>query len=95
MIRVNDKAKKIDADRLVSVSCVREGDGFVIYYHLSKNNDPEMKEFKIEVPQGEEVESLIPLYANAELFENEATELYGVRFKGNPSSGKRLFLEEK
>jgi NADH:ubiquinone oxidoreductase subunit C len=95
MIKVNDKARKIDADRLVSVSCIKEAEGFVIYYHFSKNNNPKMKELKIDVPAGEEVESLMPLYANAELFESEATELYGVRFKGNPSSGKRLFLEEK
>jgi len=95
MIKINEKAKKIDADRLVSVSCVKEGEGFKIYYHFSKGKDPEMKELMIDVPGGEEVESMIPIYANAELFESEATELYGVKFKGNPSSGKRLFLEEK
>lgn len=95
MIEVIGKAKRIDANRLVSVSCVKEGDGFVIHYHFSKDKDPEMRDFSVEVPAGEDVESLMPLYANAELFESEATELYGVRFKGNPSSGKRLFLEEK
>lgn len=95
MKKVISKAKKITADRLVSISPVHEGDHLAIYYHFSKNDDPKLKEMKIEAAKGEEIESLIPLYAQAELFESEATELYGIKFKGNPSSGKRLFLEEK
>ncbi len=95
MIRILAKARKIRAKRLVSVTCMKQGEGFSIYYHFSNDNQPEMKELCIDVPAGETVESMIPLYANAELFEAEATEIYGVKFEGNPSSGKRLFLEEK
>ena len=95
MKKVNDLAKKVDANRLVSVTCLKENDGFVIYYHFSKDDKQELMELRIDVASGEEVESMIPLYANAELLEAEVTELYGVKFHGNPASGKRLFLEEK
>lgn len=95
MKKVNEEARKIGADRLVSVTCLKEGEGFAIYYHFSKSDEPELRELRIDVASGEEVESMMPLFPNSELFESEATELYGVRFSGNPSSGKRLFLEER
>ncbi len=95
MKKVIDAVKRLKAERLSSIACVKQGEGFVLYYHFSNDKDPKLKELRVEVAAGEEVESLMPLYANAELFESEATELYGVKFKGNPSSGKRLFLEEK
>lgn len=95
MKKAISQAKKIKADRLVSVTCVKEQDGFSIYYHFSRDSNPEMKFMKLDVKEGEEVESLIPLYENAELMESEATEAYGIRFAGNPSSGKRLFREGK
>jgi NADH:ubiquinone oxidoreductase subunit C len=95
MKKVLSQAKKIKADRLVSISCVKEKEGFSLYYHFSNDSDAEMKEMKVSIKEGEEVESIIPIHAHAELFESEATEMYGVKFAGNPSSGKRLFLEEK
>jgi len=95
MKNVNDKAKKIDADRLISITYIKENEIPVLYYHFSKTKDPEMKEMRIELAPNETVESMIPVYANAELLESEVTEMHGVKFEGNPSSGKRLFLEEK
>ncbi len=95
MIKVNEKARKIDADRLISIAGVIERKGCSVYYHFSKNTDPKIREMKITVPEGETVESMIPIYANAQLLEAEVTEMQGVKFEGNPSSGKRLFLEEK
>lgn len=95
MKEVIKQAKMVDADRLVSIACLKQGEGFAIYYHLSNDKDPELREIRVDVGREEEVESLAPLYANAELFEIEATELYGVKFAGNPSNGKRLFLEER
>ncbi|MBN1169957.1 NADH-quinone oxidoreductase subunit C [Candidatus Micrarchaeota archaeon] len=94
MIKILSKAKRISADRLVSVTGIKE-EPFLLYYHFSKNNQLKMKELKIEVPKGESVESLISLYANAEILEAETAEMFGITFEGNPSSGKRLFREEK
>jgi len=95
MIKVNPQARKIDADRLISIAGVREEKGHSLYYHFSKGSDPKIRELRITVPEGETVESMIPVYANAQLLESEVTEMQGVKFEGNPSSGKRLFLEEK
>jgi NADH:ubiquinone oxidoreductase subunit C len=95
MKKVISQAKKIKSDRLISLTCVKEQEGFSLYYHFSLDNDPEMKVMKVPIKDGEEVESMIPLYEHAELMESEATEAYGVKFAGNPSSGKRLFREGK
>ncbi len=95
MKKVITQAKKLKTDRLISVTCVKEGTGFSMYYHFSLETAPEIKVMKVPVKENEEVESLIPLYENAELLESETTEAYGVKFAGNPSSGKRLFREEK
>jgi NADH:ubiquinone oxidoreductase subunit C len=95
MIKVLSKAKKIDANRLVSVTGVKEENAFVLYYHFSKDEQSKLKELRIEVPDGEKIESLIPIYANAEILEAETAEIYGIHFEGNPSSGKRLFREAK
>lgn len=95
MKKVISQARKIKSDRLISITCVKEQEGFSIYYHFSNDKDPEITAMKVPVDGKEEVESMIPLYENAELLESEATEAYGVKFAGNPSSGKRLFREEK
>jgi NADH:ubiquinone oxidoreductase subunit C len=95
MKKVISQAKKIKSDRLISITCVKETEGFSMYYHFSLDENPEIKVLKVLIKENEEVESLIPLYENAELMESETTEAYGVKFAGNPSSGKRLFREEK
>ena len=95
MMKILDRARKIDADRLIAITFLKKESGFALYYHFSKDNNPKMKELRMDVSPDETVESMIPLYANAELFEAEVTEMYGVKFEGNPASGKRLFLEEK
>jgi len=95
MKKIDAIAKNMKADRLISITCLKKEAGFEIYYHFSKNNSPDIEEAKLEIESKEEVESMIPWYAHAELLESEITEVYGVKFVGNPSSGKRLFLEEK
>ena len=93
MKKLNDAARKIKADRLISIACLKKESRILLYYHFSKKSG--IEELRAELAPGESVETMILLYANAELFEAEITELYGVKFTGNPSSGKRLFLEEK
>jgi NADH:ubiquinone oxidoreductase subunit C len=89
MIKTIDEIKKLNAERLISISAMKNS----LYYHLEKKG--KMLEQKIEVPNGEKVESLIPLFENAAIFEAEATELFGIKFDGNPMSGMRLFQAEK
>lgn len=94
MIKVANSIKKIKADRLISITSIKKEGKNTLYYHFSFNKKPEIREFSIEVPKGKEVESLIGVFQNAALLEAEATELFGVKFKGNSYSGKRLFQGE-
>lgn len=94
MIKVANEIKKIKADRLVSITSIKDGEENTIYYHFSFDKKPEIKEYKVEVQKDEEVESAIELFENAALLEAEITELFGVKFHGNPFCGKRLFQAE-
>lgn len=96
MIAIRNKVSSLDAERLrlVSITCARSGSGNTIYYHFSYDNKPELSEVSVEIPQGEDVESIIDLFKNAALFEAEITELFGIKFIGNEYSGKRLFQPE-
>ncbi len=94
MIKVASDVKKFKADRLVSITSVLKDGVNTLFYHFSFNDNPEIKEFSIEVPKGKTVESIVGLFENALLLEAEATELFGVRFEGNELSGKRLFQAE-
>jgi|GEM_PF-2331746 len=94
MIKIANSIKKIKADRLISITSIKQGKKNTLYYHFSFNKKAEIREFSIEVPKGEEVESLIGVFQNALLLEAEATELFGIKFKGNSYSGKRLFQNE-
>jgi len=89
MISTIDLIKKLKAERLISIAGMKNA----LYYHLEKKG--KIIEQRVEVPEGEEAESLIPLFPNAAIFEAEATELFGIKFHGNPLSGMRLFLAEK
>ena len=105
MIRIKEKISKLKAERLISITGMKNA----LAYHLevsvssrdrdSKSRDVEKKgkieELIIQVPDGETVESLIPLFPNAAIFEAEATELFGMKFDGNPMSGMRLFQAER
>lgn len=94
MINVANDIKKIKADRLISITSVKEGEENTLYYHFSFNKKTEIKEFSVKVPKGERVKSIIDIFENAALLEAELTELFGVKFDGNPFSGKRLFQAE-
>jgi NADH:ubiquinone oxidoreductase subunit C len=89
MIKTIDEIKKLKPDRLISISRMKN----VLYYHLEKKG--KILEQKFDVPEGKKVESLIPLFENAAIFEAEVTELFGIKFEGNPLSGIRLFQAEK
>jgi NADH:ubiquinone oxidoreductase subunit C len=94
MIKVASDIKKIKADRLISITSVKEGDENTLFYHFSLNKKPEIKEFSVKVPKGEKVETIVNLYPIATLLEAEVTELFGIKFQGNEMSGMRLFQGE-
>ncbi|MBU0527316.1 NADH-quinone oxidoreductase subunit C [Candidatus Micrarchaeota archaeon] len=94
MKKILQEIKKTKSDRLVSISYVNEDEGVSIYYHFA-DKTPKFKEIKIEIGNEKEVESITPIHPNAAILEGEITEMYGIKFPGNPYSGKRIFLEEK
>ena len=94
MIKVADSIRKIKADRLISITSIAKDGENTLYYHFSWDDKPEIKEFSARVPKGEEAESILGVFENAALLEAEVTELFGVKFKGNEYSGKRLFQAE-
>jgi NADH:ubiquinone oxidoreductase subunit C len=94
MIKIAKKIEKLNADRLISITSIHNGEGNTLYYHLSYNGKKDIREFSIDVPKGEKVESLTSVFQNAVLLEAEVTELFGVYFDGNERSGKRLFQAE-
>ncbi len=49
--------------------------------------------FKLTVKPGEAVETIVPLFRNADWLEREFMELYDIKVSGRPNS-KRLFLDE-
>jgi len=89
MIKVSDQIRNLKAGRLVSIAAVKTGDNLKLYYHFSRDNEKEIGEFIIDAT--EDVESILPLYPNALIFEAEITEFYGTKFIGNELSGKRVF----
>lgn len=89
MIKIINKIKEMNCQRLISITGMKNG----LAYHLELKG--KIKENLLDVPEGETVESLIPLFENAAIFEAEATELFGIKFEGNPMSGIRLFKAEE
>jgi len=94
MKKILSQFRKTKSDRLVSISYVKEEDGIFIYYHFA-NKTPKFKELKIEIGDENEVESITSIHPNAAILEGEITEMYKIKFPGNPYSGQRIFLEEK
>ncbi|MFH2106200.1 MAG: NADH-quinone oxidoreductase subunit C [Candidatus Micrarchaeota archaeon] len=88
------KMTDMRADRLVSITCLKDGEDFKLIYHFSLNDDPDLIAITIDVSKGEKVKTIIPRWNNALFFETEVTEFYGLNFEGNPACGTRLFLQE-
>lgn len=94
MIKVASEIKGFKADRLISITSVKEGDENTLFYHFSFDKKKDIKQFSVKVPKGEKVETLIKVFPIATLLEAEITELFGVKFEGNEMSGMRLFQAE-
>lgn len=68
---------KYNGYRFVTATCVDIGDGTVdVIYHFDK--DLELKNFRINVKRGEEIQSITKIYFCALLVENEIKELFGL-----------------
>ena len=81
--------------QLKAISCVdwiEEGE-FELVYHLSSLNTPLHIMVKIRVErENAQIETIIKIFENAQVYEREIHELFGVKFRGNPDLSP-LFLE--
>ena len=66
---------------------------FDIVYHLTSLEYWTRVRLKVQTNDGEEVPSVIPVWAGANWPEREVFDLFGVRFAGNPDM-RRLLLPE-
>lgn len=70
-----------DGFRFVTMTCVKEEDGFKVIYTFEK--DYEMENMHIIVKDGK-VPSIAGIYFCAVLAENEIQDLFGIKFSGLP-----------
>lgn len=85
---------KDEGFRLVTETCVKEGEGFKIIYTFEK--DYMMDNIHIIVKEEEEVPTISEVYFCAFLVENEIQDFFGLKFKGLPVDfqGKLLLGED-
>jgi len=81
--------------QLKAISCVdwiEEGE-FELVYLLSSLNTPLHIMVKVRVGrESPEIETIMKIFENAQVYEREIHELFGVKFRGNPDLSP-LFLE--
>ncbi|MCD6220302.1 NADH-quinone oxidoreductase subunit C [Candidatus Calescamantes bacterium] len=81
--------------QLKAISCVdwiEEGE-FELVYQVASLNSPLHIMVKVRVERGDaQIETIINIFENAQVYEREIHELFGVKFRGNPDLSP-LFLE--
>lgn len=70
---------KRSGDRLGQICAVRTENGFDLLYSFIK--DYHMTNYKVAIDEDTEVVSISDVYPTAMLYENEMTELFGVKIK--------------
>jgi len=67
---------------------------FSVSYHLLRiSDDPARVRVQAWLDDGEEIDSVVPVWPAADWFEREAWELFGIRFRGHPNL-VRILLED-
>jgi ech hydrogenase subunit D len=86
---------KSEGYRLVTLTCsVLPEETFQIIYTFDR--DYEMVHLSLNIPRGQEVPSLSPVYRAAFLVENEIQDLFGLRFQALTIDYQRtLYLEDQ
>jgi NADH-quinone oxidoreductase subunit C len=67
---------------------------FSVSYHLLRlDEQPERLRVQVWLDEGEEVDSMVPVWPAADWFEREAWDLFGIRFRGHPNL-RRILLDD-
>ena len=73
-------AKKAEGGRLVQICSVRREKGFEILYTFDV--DSQMYNYRLDIDEDVEVASISDICPPAFLYENEISELFGIKIKG-------------
>jgi NADH:ubiquinone oxidoreductase subunit C len=71
---------------------VNDGKAYEVSYHFDVDGD--VLTLTVHVPNGEEVESLTPLFRNADWPERELMEIYSIKVRNHPDP-RRLFIDPR
>ncbi len=63
---------------------------FDVVYHLFSSHDSSRLRIKVQVSEGEPVDSVIRIWRGADWFEREAYDMFGIPFQGHPNLRKLL-----
>jgi len=93
MKEIKEKVSKLKDQRLVAIVCRDEND-FILNYFFDKNGKITVLNFKVQKKKPI-VESIIDVYPNADYYEREIHDFFGIEFKGNPKLHLKLFLADE
>jgi NADH-quinone oxidoreductase subunit C len=92
MISLKEKIKKLENRRLIAIVCKDEGDFSLDYYFDDKGK---IIVLKFKVPKKKPIiESIVDVFPNADYFEREIHDFFGVEFEGNTKLHLKLFLPD-
>ncbi len=67
---------------------------FSVSYHLLRmGGDPVRLRVKAWLDDGEEIDSVVPVWPTADWFEREAWDMFGITFRGHPNL-RRILMED-
>jgi len=90
---IKEKVKNFKDHRLVAIVCIDENE-FLLNYFFDKNGKIMVLNFKISKKKPV-AESIVDIYPNADYYEREIHDLFGIEFKGNPKLHLKLFLADE
>ena len=89
-----NQAKSLRSKRLITISATIEGEECNLFYQFHQNDQLFM--LKLTFPKEEHhVPSIIKIFPNANIYEREIHDLFGIEFEGNPNLDHHLFLSDK
>jgi len=92
MIEVREKVRELRDQRLIAIVCRQEND-FILNYYFDK--DGKITVLSFNVPKNEPVvETISYIFPNADYYEREIHDFFGVEFQGNPKLHLKLFLPD-
>lgn len=70
-------------------------DEIMVVYHIASYDHPVLLTIKVKLPRdAPEIESIVPVYWNANWYEREVYELFGVKFNNHPDLRQLVLPEE-